>query len=480
MQNEHEANAIAWGLDEFQKSSLRVMTDAMSENLEPFIGDELIVTRGARFNVGMEFLPSSKWGKSLEEFTSSWGAHGEFLQFQLQLREGDRAVHRETSLAQKYSMESSAENKLDGVIIRNTHDGVFVGTHTALQLPAEYTNCSLTLTLVLSVVVPPSKTPSNYRLGMSPEEQEVRALLESGRYRPPRVTPRELHLSVRLIEALEVKCWAQAVEPTASLVSLELRNRHPYKSLVVHHFEVNLESSVRIEELPVKSLPTADPSQTQSKVILSACHPPLDVWFNLIEVCDPTEEHSPVSAITIARGEAHCIVFNLSPKSVVNEVLSAWGGGEQHLPLSSCGLPPPDFSGDFITPVEVRWTEARGAGGPAPPPVGDGAAAADVNCIVTNASLYWGVDKRVGKEFTIDFDGPASGLCLQPLSLCLTVTNFTSDRRSVRVFLQQPDCDEDLFHVVSASSPGEMQASKQQIQWMSEGVVNYDIEVSLK
>jgi hypothetical protein len=443
MQSEQESNAIAWGLDGFQKSSLRVMTDTFSHgNLQAVpLDQELIITRGSCFLIGIEVFPSSKWTKGLDEFISTWEAQSGFLQFQLQLQHGQNVIHRETTPAHKTQTDLEKQNALDGVVITRSSGGLFIGTRTSIQIPTEHSNKKITMNLVLSVVVPQSKMPSNHCRGMSVEELEVRALLESGRYHPPRVPPKEISLPMRVLESLEVKCWSQSIEPTTALVCIELRNAHPHKSLLIHHLEVNLEGSLRIEEMAmscVDGVPSAPVSlgkqDTEAKVIFISCEPPLNVGFDMLEVCSQNKS-SLLNPIVIGAGEGYNVVYNISPKSVINEVL-ATVGNPQILPLSSCGPPPVNFSGNFITPVEVRWVEGDSELRPA-----------EKDCVVTSTSLCWSVENRLGREFTIEFDGPPTAQVLEPITLRLTISNFTSDKRHVKVFLQRPDCVNKLFHI---------------------------------
>lgn len=442
MQSELEANAIAWGLDGFQKSGLRVMTDSSSHGIlqEVKCDQELVVTRGSCFLIGIEVFPSSKWTKSLDEFVLSWEAQSGFLQFHFQLQQGQNVIHRETTPAHKSQTNSDKENMLDIIIIKRTSGGLFIGARTSIHISADHTNKNITMQLVLSVVVPQSKIPSNHRSGMSVEELEVRALLESGRYHPPRVPPREVTLQIRVLESLEVKCWSQSIEPTTALVCVELRNMHPYKSLLIHHLEVNLEGSLRIEEMTLSSgeaasMPTnLSKRLDEAKVIFLSCDPPLNVWFDMREICND-HKSSQSDLIEIGAGEGYNVVFNISPKSVINEVYST-GSNTLALPLSSCGLPPVDFSGNFITPVEVRWME----GDSELPPV-------ETNSVVTSTSVCWSVESRAGREFIIEFEGPPVARVLEPIILRLTISNFTAEKRHVKLFLQRPDCVNKLFHI---------------------------------
>ena len=242
-----------------------------------------------------------------------------------------------------------------------------------------------------------------------------------------------------------------------TLACVELRNMHPCKHLLVHHLEVNLEGSVRIVE--VTTLSSAERQSTQamhlshndSKVLLLACEPPLNVWFNILEVGDEngsTETGYYGYPITVSVGEAYTVVYRLSPKSVVNEVLSTFNASTTQpttLPLSSCGLPPVGVCGDFISPVEARWTEMRSRKDQAPS--SPSVTTSEKDLIVSSTSLCWRVEKRSGEEFTIEFEGPSEARVLEPFPLRLIVTNFTGVKRSVQVYLQRPNCDDKLFHI---------------------------------
>jgi hypothetical protein len=115
------------------------------------------------------------------------------------------------------------------------------------------------------------------------------------------------------------------------------------------------------------------------------------------------------------------------------------GGAEQwhgeNFAQSLCGtVPPASLSGDFVSPVDIRWFEVSPSlssldGAPGAVKEGGGERGGhDCNFMQSTVPIYWELDTRVGTEFIVDITGPDVGERYQPvtlqvcaLALCISV-----------------------------------------------------------
>jgi hypothetical protein len=512
MQTEGEANAIAWGLSDFNKSAIRILKSQDTilwkqekiPTLQECKNDELtIFARGTCFEIGVELSPSTNWKKSLEEFIHSWEDQSQYLTLDIQIKCEDKVIPRETSYVQKLTQTKGSTLVMDQKIIKKTSNGLFIGTITSLRVPAQYLDVDLTLVLQLSVVVPSSQTPSNYKQGMCSEEKEVRALLETGRYHPPYIAPRVVPIPIRIIESLSIQCWSRNIDSWTSLNSVEIRNVHPKKDILIRHIGINLNASLRTEKI-IRSndvqnstnvsslLPPLQCTSTNkaineltgtTSVLLLPCSAPIEPWFNVVDLSHNFHQsyQDTTEMIRIKRGECHTIVYHISPRHVVND---------SSLPSSTSGIPPSALSGHFLTPVDVWWIECPEMSEPSvasslqavPSFTAENLSAySEEDCIINTASLCWGIEKVMGREFAVEIDGPSIIHPLVPIELKLRISNLTSEIRTISLYLQQPK-DAHLFNESPPASTlldGEYEA-QQQTQWRNSGLVNHHIAVPIR
>jgi hypothetical protein len=541
MQTEAEANAIAWGLSDFNKSMIKIFKskdnilwrqdqedeskgESSSQSTEPPLLPILqecqpniptIFARGTCFEIGVEVTPPSNWKRPLEEFIRSWETQSQYLSLDLLIKCDEKIIPRETSYVQKLTQTraTTAATRttqggllLDQKIIKRTKTGLFIGTITSLRVPAQYLDVSLSLVLQLSIVVPSSQMPSNYRHGMSPEEKEVRALLETGRYHPPYIAPREVPIPIRIIESLSIQCWSRNLDSWTSVNSVEMRNMHPLRDILIRHVGINLNASLRTEAIkrsydsgPLGGMTNSlhPPLQCTStnktinenigatSVLLLPCSQPLEPWFNVVDLSQ--NPHDTTEIIRIKRGESHTLVYHISPRHVVNDSTTS---------SSTSGIPPSVLSGHFLTPVDVWWIECpenvlsssdasssmTRSSSPSSLPSGCLSSYSEEDCIINTASLCWGIEKITGREFAVEIDGPSSILSLHPVELKLRISNLTSERRSINLFLQQPK-EAHLFDSPPpplSTSVSEGYDTQQQDQWRSSGIVNHHITLPIR
>jgi hypothetical protein len=509
MQTEGEANAIAWGLSDFNKSAIKILksqdTILWKQEKTPALhecrNDEMtIFARGTSFEIGVEVSPSANWKKSREEFIRSWENQAQYLTLDIQIKCEDKIIPRETSYIQKLTQTQGSTLVMDQKIIKKTNNGLFFSTITSLRVPAQYLDVDLTLVLQLSVVVPSSQTPSNFKQGMGREEKEVRALLETGRYHPPYIAPREVPIPIRIIESLSIQCWSRNIDSWTSLNSVEIRNMHPKKDILIRHIGINLNASLRTEKIirsnDVQNVSTLLPplqctstNQTineltgTTSVLLLPCSVPIEPWFNVVDLSHNFHQNFQDSSemIRIKRGECHTIVYHISPRHVVND---------SSLPSSS-GIPPSALSGHFLTPVDVWWIECPETSEPSIASSlqttstytsEDLSAYSEEDCIINTASLCWGIEKIMGREFAVEIDGPSVIHPLVPVELKLRISNLTSETRTINLFLQQPK-DAHLFDESPPSSSALLDSEyevQQQTQWRNSGLVNHHITVPIR
>ena len=511
MQTEREANAIAWGLSDFNKSTMKIFKSKdtvlwknekipMLQECPSHNNEITIIARGTCFEIGVEVSPSINWKKSYEEFICSWENQSQYIAIDIQIKSGDKIIPRETSYVQKLTQTKGRTLAMDQKIIKKTSNGLFFGTITSLRVPAQYLDVDLTLVFQLSVVVPSSKTPSNYKQGMSSEEKEVRALLETGRYHPPYIAPREVPIPIRIIESLSIQCWSRNIDSWTSLNSVEIRNMHPKKDILIRHIGVNLNASLRTEKI-IRSnddqanvsslLPPLQCTSTNkaineltgtTSVLLLPCSVPIEPWFNVVDLSHNFQQNYQDTAgmIRIKRGECHTIVYQISPRHVVNDSSS---------PSSTSGIPPSALSGHFLTPVDVWWIECPETSEPSVPSAlrtsptftsEDLSAYSEEDCIINTASLCWGIEKLMGREFAVEIDGPSIIQPLVPVELKLRISNLTSESRTIHLYLQQPK----YAHLYNESPPSALldseYESQQQMQWRNSGLVNHHITVPIR
>lgn len=72
----------------------------------------------------------------------------------------------------------------------------------------------------------------------------MRQLLERHRYRPPKISPREVKLPVKLLNPISICSESREISPFSSMVMITIENMHPTKPILVH--EIVLRSGMSI------------------------------------------------------------------------------------------------------------------------------------------------------------------------------------------------------------------------------------------
>jgi hypothetical protein len=288
--------------------------------------------------------------------------------------------------------------------------------------------------LAVSVVIPESSQPSNHRPGMSADELSLRALMEGGRYRVPKIDPIEMSQPVVVVNALQVQCWSKPLGPWSSLLGVEVANVHPCKTLQIQNIEVNLPATLSIFENPIcdsaapSSRRPSSPSEDADN-LFAACHPPLHHWLDTFPFPGNGQMHS--FPLQVASGGKQTVIFKLAQRDACRQHLPvAVADRERDSNLEQCHaqafaqslrgkVPPASLSGDFVSPVDIRWFEMtaldEGQGASAG---GEGEESNAVHFMQSTVPIYWKLDKRVGgAEFVVDISGPDTGQLHQPLSL---------------------------------------------------------------
>jgi hypothetical protein len=146
--------------------------------------------------------------------------------------------------------------------------------------------------------------------------------------------------------------------------------------------------------------------------------------------------------LEVASGETQTVIFKVSQKDSCCQNMSPSTSSDSLATLEAFAetlsrtVPPATLSGDFVSPVDIRWSEAS-------PPVGAGAdtscgrrdtttreeadTGAECTCAYACADnaismhstvpIYWELDRREGSEFIVDITGPQEGRLHQPIML---------------------------------------------------------------
>lgn len=275
------------------------------------------------------------------------------------------------------------------------------------------------LQLSASLIIPESSCPSNHRSDMSSEELSLRALLEGGRYRVPKIDPLCLSVPAVVILTLRAACWAEKLGPCSALLGVELTNTHPHRDLQIHSVEVNLPATLSIYESHVP----------EEETFLAPSHPPVHHWLASV----PLPAHSAEACveswpITISSGESHTVVFKVAAKDFCQGPLSptpASRGAMEQFVQSLQGFPPASLSGHFVSPVDIHWCPLLASPSASSPPSSKSESPLSMHLA---APVYWQLEKRGGSEFFVSISGPDTAECFLPVSLQVRISSVPYHR----------------------------------------------------
>ncbi len=103
---------------------------------------------------------------------------------------------------------------------------------------------SLSISLSVALDKGNSTSASKHKDNIDKEERDVRQLLERHRYRPPKISPREVKLPVKLLNPISIYSESREISPYSSIVMITIENMHPTKPILVH--EIVLRSGMSI------------------------------------------------------------------------------------------------------------------------------------------------------------------------------------------------------------------------------------------
>lgn len=139
MQSEFTASAVAWGFSTFSKNkcSVKAITSPnvtaetvyrIEKEKKDDADEQIIISRGTLFEIGLEFSPNSSFVGSLDEFIASFEKHKQLLNFNLQVQLGcGQAVHRETSDIQKRANQHGDPDKMNCTVFCQRPNGFYIG-----------------------------------------------------------------------------------------------------------------------------------------------------------------------------------------------------------------------------------------------------------------------------------------------------------------------------------------------------------------
>lgn len=459
MQNEAVSHAINWGLDEFQKCKIRalisnhVVSSSESHSNSCMVvckpESKIILTQSSQFDVGLEIYRDSSSTQNVEDFVWAIEKHSPFFVLDVDINNSDtnEVIQRDTRKAEK-PLDDSNKYQLQ---FRRTNDGFLVWRSMSIQTTEGFLTSKVSLNLSLSINVPTSKIPSSYRSTMSTEEKEIKAYLEGGRYRPPKVSPRTLSIPINIIESLQINTWSRPLGTMNCFLCIELKNNHPWRDILIKHTEVHLERTFKVGHRYNTS--TSYGHENEVFEVLYQCSPTVDNWFAMENIPSqienkPTNVES-VEDILIRHGEIFHLVVRIAPKSIVNNVGVGMVTGNgvavtsttspihassntpnslNNAAISYSGILPHHLSGDFITPVDVVWDEGE---------LGTSLNAQNTTVssgkshtsIVSSSSIRWSLFARSQNDIVVEINGPSVAYAYASVNLLVNVCNCTPRER---------------------------------------------------
>jgi hypothetical protein len=260
---------------------------------------------------------------------------------------------------------------------------------------------------------------------MSSEELALRAMLEGGRYRVPKVEPIEVSLPAIILDPLQIECWSKSINPWCALLGVEISNAHPYQAVSIQNVEINMPATLSVYENNVHNpVQHQTNEEGHNRYTYTPCYPPVHNWLDTIPVpathsrSTPNDNFSASSSSStlVASGEAVTKVFKVSQKDACH----------RNIPLSESNhhfqcekfaqflygdVPPSSLSGNFVSPVDIRWCEVSQS------PSHGTELNNTISLMQSTVPIYWELDKREGTEFIVDIRGPNEGDRFKPISL---------------------------------------------------------------
>lgn len=235
MQSDSELNLTNWGMNDFQAAEVAgfVCMDGANMHLLHDAESELTLVHGAPVEIGFKITPPATCAHA-DRFLDMWIQESKRITLDIEFMTDDgSSIHVGTSSIQTCSTTTNEFDDRKIIFHRLNKSTLFISKVVVVQVDSLYTDQDIKLSLSTGVLAVQSKVPSVPRAGMGTEEQAIRAFLETGRYCPPRVTPRHCVVNARIVNALSIMPWSRSIGMWTHVLGVTVSNTHPYKNLWV-------------------------------------------------------------------------------------------------------------------------------------------------------------------------------------------------------------------------------------------------------
>lgn len=461
MQSDSELNLTNWGMNHFQAANVVafVCTDGGHVHLLNEEESEIALVHGAPVEIGFKITPPPGCTMA-ETFLDMWIQESKRITLDLDFQAlNGETIPIGTSSIQTCSTYENDLNEKRIVFNRVNAETLYMSKVVVVQVDAMYTDANIKLSISTGVSVVQSKIPSVSRAGMAPEEQAIRAFLETGRYCPPRVARRQCLIAVRIVNAVAIMPWSRSVGMWTHVLGVTVSNTHPHKRLLIDDVTLVLDDTL-LQENYVLSRPII--SDTYDLRNLNYTKNCVDIYPN----CSYTFAFQ-LKAKFIGMLEGDCGEMSASDLIVGATSISAVPTG-----LSAVATIPHVFK----TPIKFKWRCERFEQGEtfkkeqlfehesqfadllqqylitsidylrwtACVPLSAGDAAAHELMIFAAAELQT-AEKEVADSIFVDISGPSVTKPLVSFNVLIRVTNVTSEEKEMLIKIENRMSDVDLF-----------------------------------
>jgi len=196
------------------------------------------VVDGEWTKCGLEITPGPNCKTTIDQFGVLFEKFVSFMTLNIHFRNSNSDIFGQdarpviTGKQQNFgSLKAAVMERTSSGAVRVTLDNVFLVSEANRHFPLE---------LCISLTVnPPTSDQSNHlqqflmpqRSHFDREERKIRALLDTHRFRPPRVPPLEAIASVVITSPLRVFSRCRELTPFSSLLTVTVNNCLPYTSV---------------------------------------------------------------------------------------------------------------------------------------------------------------------------------------------------------------------------------------------------------
>jgi hypothetical protein len=259
MLTDSELGLTSWGLGDFQAAELTayVCMDGLhmhtpeaagaplSAAAAAARGADLTLVHGAPVELGFRVSPPPSCSNP-ESFLDMWIREAKRISLDVEFTTTEGVVINVGTSSIMTCSTSDSEKVDEKKIILHRKDAttLFMSKVIVVQVESAYTALDINLCLSLGVLAAQSKIPSVPRGAMGQEEQAIRAFLETGRYCPPKISPRLSVLTARIVNAVSIMPWSRSLGMWTHVLGVTISNTHPYKRLCIDKVSLVLDDTL--------------------------------------------------------------------------------------------------------------------------------------------------------------------------------------------------------------------------------------------